>query len=208
VEQGESVSEIKRVHWWQTAPGIMLSAALLLAAAAALLFVLHRVGVIGAREAARAIPEASAVRPQGEVAGTSADAGDARSLVAGSGIAEQPTKVIFAWPRDVTLGKQNNVTYTLRYPSIEPRNAESVRLVLMVRLNNQQAYQANFWDASFRLVTENEVIPASGGLNVVVDARSFSAEQRVVFNVPNRATVRALRITYLDESTDLPLRLQ
>jgi hypothetical protein len=200
------MSEMKHGHWWQSAPGIMLSGALLLAAVAVLLVVLHRIGVLGEREATRATPEASGARPQGNVPPTAE--GEARSLVAGSGIAEQPTKVIFAWPRDITLGKENNVTYTVRYPSIEPRNAESVRLVLMVRLNNQQAYQANFWDASFRLVTENEVIPASGGLNVVVDARSFSAEQRIVFNVPNRATVRALRISYLDESTDLPLRLQ
>jgi hypothetical protein len=200
------MSEMKHGHWWQSAPGIMLSGALLLAAVAVLLVVLHRIGVLGEREATRATPEASGARPQGNVPPTAE--GEARSLVAGSGIAEQPTKVIFAWPRDITLGKENNVTYTVRYPSIEPRNAESVRLVLMVRLNNQQAYPANFWDASFRLVTENEVIPASGGLNMVVDARSFSAEQRIVFNVPNRATVHALRISYLDESTDLPLRLQ
>jgi hypothetical protein len=78
----------------------------------------------------------------------------------------------------------------------------------MVRLNNTQGYAANFWDDSFRLVTEDEIIPASGGLNDVVDARSFSAERRVVFNVPNRAKVRALRISYADETTDLPLRLQ
>jgi hypothetical protein len=200
------MSEPKHGHWWQSAPGIMLSGALLIAAVAVLLVVLHRIGVIGEREATRATPEASGARPQGNV--PAADEGEARSLVAGSGIAEQPTKVIFAWPRDVTLGRQNNLTYTVRYPSIEPRNAESVRLVLMVRLNNQQGFMANFWDDSFRLVTENEIIPASGGLNDVVDARSFSAERRVVFNVPNRATVRALRISYGDESTDLPLRLQ
>jgi hypothetical protein len=200
------MSEPKHGHWWQSAPGIMLSGALLLAAVAVLLVVLHRIGVIGEREATRATPEASGARPQGNV--PAAGEGQARSLVAGSGVAEQPTKVIFAWPRDVTLGRQNNLTYTVRYPSIEPRNAESVRLVLMVRLNNQQGFMANFWDDSFRLVTENEIIPASGGLNDVVDARSFSAERRVVFNVPNRATVRALRISYGDESTDLPLRLQ
>jgi hypothetical protein len=74
-------------------------------------------------------------------------------------------------------------------------------------MRNPGPYPTNFWDASFRLVTHNAVIAASGGLNVLVEGRSDSAAERVMFVVPNTSVPRALRIDFRGESTELPLRL-
>lgn len=110
-------------------------------------------------------------------------------------------------PQSVMVGKGDAVTFVIESAATEARNAESIMLVLQVRMRNPGPYAANFWDASFRLVTHNAVIAASGGLNVVVEGRSDSASERVLFVVPNASLPRALRIDFREESTELPLRL-
>jgi len=110
-------------------------------------------------------------------------------------------------PQSVTVGKGDAVTFVIESAAAEARNAESINLVLRVRMRNPGPYATNFWDASFRLVTHNAVIAASGGLNVLVEGRSDSASERVLFVVPNTSVPRALRIEFREESTELSLRL-
>lgn len=107
----------------------------------------------------------------------------------------------------MTVGKGDGVTFVIESAVTEARNAESLKLVLQVRMRNAEPYPANFWDASFRLVTHNTVIPASGGLNALVEGRSDSALERVQFVVPNNSVPRALRIDFAGESTEIPLRV-
>lgn len=189
-----------RPSWWQTTAGLLTGVAALVIAFAILLIALNQVGVIGTR--------APAATPPVSAAAERATNGDSppRSLAAGAGI-DSERQVSFAVPRTVSLGKSDNLSYAIRTVVVEPRNSESVRLVFMVRMHNQQGYQANFWDDSFRLLTHDGVIPASGQLNDVVDARSSSAERAVVFIVPKGAVPRALQIQYAGESTELPIRL-
>jgi hypothetical protein len=115
--------------------------------------------------------------------------------------------VELATPQSVTVGKGDGVAFVIESAATEARNAESIKLVLQVRMRNLGPYQTNFWDASFRLVTHNAVIAASGGLNALVDGRSDSALERVQFVVPTSSVPRALRIDFGGESTELPLRL-
>lgn len=115
--------------------------------------------------------------------------------------------VELAMPQSVTVGKGDAVTFVIESATTEARNAESINLVLRVRMRNPGPYATNFWDASFRLVSHNAVIAASGGLNVLVEGRSDSASERVLFVVPNSSVPRALRIEFREESTELPLRL-
>lgn len=187
--------------WWQTMAGLMTGISALVIAFAVLLIALHQIGVIGTRSPVATAPDAATAER------TKNANSPPRSLAAGAGVADSGPKVSFAVPRTVSLGKADNLSYAIRTVTVEPRNTESVRLVFMVRMHNQQPYPANFWDDSFRLLTDDGVIAASGGLNAVVDARSSSAEQPVIFIVPKQSAPRALRIQYAGESTELPVRL-
>lgn len=123
-------------------------------------------------------------------------------------MSSKPPVLEFAVPRTVGVGKSDDVSFVIQGASIEPRNPESVRVVLLVRMNNRSAYPANLWDASFRLLTHNSVIPANGGLNEIVAPRSDSALERVQFVVPLTSTPRALKIEHGGETVELPLRFQ
>lgn len=136
-----------------------------------------------------------------------------KGIVAGAGIDPtapkadgKPPTLDFPVPRTAAVGKSDDVSFVIQGASIEPRNPESVRLVLLVRMSNRSAYAANLWDANFRLVTHNAVIAPNGGLNVVVDPRSDSALERVQFVVPLAAVPRALKIEHGGEAVELPLR--
>jgi hypothetical protein len=136
-----------------------------------------------------------------------------KGIVAGAGVDPtaskadgKPPVLEFAVPRTVAVGKSDDVSFVIQGASIEPRNPESVRLVLLVRMNNRSAYGANLWDANFRLITHNAVIPANGGLNVLVDPRSDSMLERVQFVVPLTSVPRALKLEHGGESVELPLR--
>lgn len=137
-----------------------------------------------------------------------------KGIAAGAGLnsstpmSSKPPVLEFAVPRTVGVGKSDDVSFVIQGASIEPRNPESVRVVLLVRMNNRSAYPANLWDASFRLLTHNSVIPANGGLNEIVAPRSDSALERVQFVVPLTSTPRALKIEHGGETVELPLRFQ
>lgn len=144
-----------------------------------------------------------------------ADAGVSavKGIVAGAGLSaatagkEGRTPVLdFSVPRTVAVGTADTISFVIQSAAVEPRNPDSVRVVLLMRLSNRGAYPTNFWDASFRLVAHDAVIPASGGLNALVDARSDSALERVQFVVPMSSVPRALRIEHGGETVELPLR--
>lgn len=150
-----------------------------------------------------------------DVAKPATDAGvtAVKGIVAGAGLSaaaagkEGRTPVLeFSVPRTVAIGTADTVSFVIQSATVEPRNPDSVRVVLLARLSNRGPYPTNFWDASFRLVAHDAVIPASGGLNALVDARSDSALERVQFVVPMSSVPRALRIEHGGETVELPLR--
>lgn len=159
-------------------------------------------------------PRADAPRPTAEVAAPAGDAGvnAVKGIVAGAGLSaatagsEGRTPVIeFSVPRTVAIGADDTVSFVIQSATVEPRNPDSVRVVLLMRLSNRGANPTNFWDASFKLAAHNAVIPASGGLNVLVGARSDSALERVQFVVPMTSVPSALRIEHGGETVELPL---
>ncbi len=113
--------------------------------------------------------------------------------------------VEFAVPRTVAAGKGGDVSFTITKVTTEPRNSESMRLVLLVRMLNKQRQAADFSDQNFRLVTQDSVIAADGGLGETVGAGMESALERVQFVVPINSVPRALKIEFGGESTELPL---
>ena len=113
--------------------------------------------------------------------------------------------VDFPVPRTVAVGKGAEVSFTIAEVATEPRNAESMRLVLLVRMQNRQRQAADFADENFRLVTHDSVIAANGGLGETVGAGNESGLERVQFLVPLSSVPRALQIEFGGEATELPL---
>jgi hypothetical protein len=185
--------------WWRNAV-VLLAAALIIALAAWLAL---RPALLGSGTVAPPAPSSDdKARPggllQGSSTATNADGARPGRL----------PMVELQTPQTVIVGKYDAVTYTIGSAAVEARNAESVSLVLQVRMRNASRYPVNFWDASFQLVANDAAaITASGGLNVLVEGRSESAFEPVQFPVPRNSAPRALRIEFGGESTEVPLRL-
>ena len=71
--------------------------------------------------------------------------------------------VDLALPQTVAVGN-GDLVLTITEAAIEPRNSESMRLVFLVRMLNKQGQAAEFADQNFRLVMQDSVIKANGGL--------------------------------------------
>ena len=138
-------------------------------------------------------------------------AGDGYSIPAPSAPIDAPGAPVvtptieFAVPRTITVGKAGDISFTIAEVATEPRNSESTRLVLLVRMLNKQRQAADFSDQNFRLVTKDSMITANGGLGETVGPGMESALERVHFVVPINSVPQALKIEFGGESTELPL---
>lgn len=138
-------------------------------------------------------------------------AADGYSIPAPSAASDAPSApaiaptIEFAVPRTIMVGKAGDISFTIAEVATEPRNSESMRIVLLVRMLNKQRQAADFSDQNFRLVTKDSVIAANGGLGETVGAGMESALERVQFVVPVNSVPQALKIEFGGESTELPL---
>lgn len=156
-----------------------------------------------ATPAAPAAPGATAVPPSNATGGSAVSATEPAEPAAL--VAERVPTVELSVPRTVMIGKAGEVSFSIEEAAIEPRNSESMRLVLSVRMHNKQRRAASFADENFQLLTQNSVIGANGGLAETIDAGSESSAQRVQFLVPANAAPRALKIEFGGETAELPL---
>lgn len=105
--------------------------------------------------------------------------------------------------RDARLGE---ATFTLLKAEVSARTTEKDALQVRLRMMNHQRYDANFWDSSFRLIVDGVPMAPQGGLNELVPGQS-AKEGDVVFVIPRGITRAMLKITYAEDSTEIPLDL-
>jgi hypothetical protein len=184
--------------WWQTMPGVMTGIAALITALTGLLVAAHQTGLIGGSASAPARTEKAASE-------TTSQAPSGRSAMTAAGTPPM-SAVEFAVPQTISVGKDSEAKFTFMQATVEPRNAESVTLRLLARMSNPGRYSANFWDRSFRLRTHNAIVPASGGLNELVEGGADSSLQTLSFVVERSSVPSALLIEFGGETTELPLR--
>ncbi|MGE5813648.1 MAG: toll/interleukin-1 receptor domain-containing protein [Acidobacteriota bacterium] len=99
-----------------------------------------------------------------------------------------------------------DLVYSVISASVAPHGA-SQELRVRVRATNDGAYDANFWDASFRLVLpDGTVLAPHSGLNEVSSSHSVR-DAVVAFAVPAAASQASLRITARPNPGDIPLTL-
>ena len=93
--------------------------------------------------------------------------------------------------------------YTLMSARLEP-GGSSDTLRLRMALENESDGAANFWDETFRLVIDGDVLAPNSGLNLYVVSHATS-EGAVTFSVPRGARRGTLRATLMDSTGDIPL---
>jgi hypothetical protein len=101
----------------------------------------------------------------------------------------------------------HTLVYTLLSASVTPLGRGSNELRLRIQFANDGRYDANAWDASFRLVVDGQTLAPTGGLNELIPGNSLRTFI-VRFTIPATATGRAvLRIIDGDRVGELPLDL-
>jgi len=126
----------------------------------------------------------------------------------GRGPAEGSTEFIAGTKATLPRGDEASVgslVYELIDASVGARGRERA-LALRIRVTNRGRYDANFWDASFRLQIGGEAYAPDSGLNEVVAGES-TKENSVTFPLPAAASAATLRITNGGETGEIPLDL-
>lgn len=192
--------EEKTKSWWQTLPGIIASLTAATTAFAGLLVALKQVGWIGSSPQPPATPA-----PQHQQ--SSKGEGASSPSPAPAAPAPAPT----AESRPVALPelreyKLDTATFTLLSATLSPRTAEKDALRIRIRMMNNNSYDANFWDRSFRLMLDGVPTAPESNLNELVPARS-AKEGAVLFALPRGTAAVTLEISYGNEQTLIPLAL-
>lgn len=182
--------EGKPKTWWQTLPGIITSLTAVITAFAGLVVALKQVGWIGAQQQQSA-PAPSPAPAAPAVAVTQAPP------------ARTSHPVTLPAMRDYKLGA---ATFTLLSAEITPQTAEKDALRIQIRMTNNDAYDANFWDRSFRLAIDGVPMAPESDLNELVRARS-AKEGTVLFVIPHGTASGNLEVNHLNEQTSIPLAL-
>lgn len=77
---------------------------------------------------------------------------------------------------------------------------------IRVRVSNRSRYDANFWDASFRLAVGDEQLAPTSGLNELVPGNSIR-EGIVTFEAPASARRAVLQVVQQNDTAEVPLDL-
>ncbi|WP_295951387.1 hypothetical protein [Rhodoferax sp.] len=163
----------KSKSWWNTLPGVLTAVAAVIAAVTALVSTLHQTGWIGAKA-----PTSLSTATGTAVASTPT-----------STPPPNPTPAAPATPGSIALPAQTTFSYgKLSYQILSARVAhptpDTLSLRFTIRMTSDDQYEANFWDASFRLRVNGVLQAPVSNLNKVVAGNS-STDGVVEFVVPS-----------------------
>jgi hypothetical protein len=198
----------KSKSWWSTLPGVITSLTAAITALAGLVVAIKQTGWFGAETPpAIATPSTSPSTPTPAAppiaAAPAVPAQDPSPVASLSAPARSAYSVALPAMRDYKLGA---ATYTLLKAEVSPQTAEKDALQIRLRMTNNDRYDTNFWDRSFRLIVDGVPMAPESNLNELVPAQS-AKEGDVLFVVPRGTAGGKLKITHLDRSTEIPLAL-
>ncbi|HKC92770.1 MAG TPA: toll/interleukin-1 receptor domain-containing protein [Nitrospira sp.] len=99
-----------------------------------------------------------------------------------------------------------NHIYKILSAELDRANSSTLLLRFVVRLTNGGNYDANFWNASFRLLVDGVPRAPISDLNELVAGHS-AKEGTVEFTVPDKATDVVLQLKVGGEIADIPIDL-
>lgn len=207
--------------WWQTLPGIITGVTAAITAIAGLVVAVQQTGWFGPKAPATMASSPGATAPPpasvasssappvpASVTSTTPPAPAAATVSPGaaptSAGADRTYTVTLPALRDHQLGLH---TYTLLKIERSARTGEDDALTFRVRMMNNDRYDQNFWDSSFRLIVDGVPRAPEGGLNELVKSQS-AKDGDVVFVIPRATTAAKLRILAFERSTEVPLDLK
>jgi len=195
--------EEKSKSWWQTLPGLIASLTAATTAVAGLLVALKQVGWIGSPQPPA--PPAAQQQQSPEGGGASVPSPSHSPAPAAQVAAAKPASHPVALPelREYKLGP---ATYTLLSATLSPQTAEKDALRIQIRMLNNNTYDANFWDRTFRLIVDGVPTAPESNLNEIVAGRS-AKDGTVMFVLPRGTASVNLQIDYADQQTLIPLAL-
>ncbi len=185
--------------WWQTLPGIITGIAAIVTAVSGLVVAVQQTGWFASsiKEATKMPVSVSASVGSSGVSAQNATTAAPSSLDRGAHAVELPKL------REYKLGA---TSYTLLKADVSPQTTESDALKIRVRMTNNDRYDQNFWDRSFRLVVDGVPKAPESDLNELVSAQS-AKDGEVLFTIPHGSAGAKLKISYADKSTEIALDL-
>lgn len=173
----------RQAGWWSTAPGLMTAFAALLTAATGLLLGLNQIGLLSGSSSPT--PSSGIAKASHSVALTGSSSG---AVATGSSPASGSSGLDSSSDYQVSIPlnheyRVGDISYEILGATVRSDADGKLALVLSLRGRSYQAYDANFWDASFAVTVGEDIYPASGGLDDLLRA---NATQRadVLFVVP------------------------
>ena len=165
---------------WQTMPGMLTAVAGVITAITGLIVALHQIGVGGGGDSGAPAAATSRTVETSPATTAGSDGGD---------VTQQPTGAAAAYTARFPDGTKATVgtnVYQILRARPERSNPGQVALHLSVRLTNNGNYDANFWNASFRLLVDRVPRAPTNFLDEVVNGHS-AMEGEVDFEVPASA---------------------
>lgn len=192
----------KSKSWWYTLPGVITSITAAVTALAGLIIAIKQTGwfeqqtpAITTRSTSTptTLPSAAPLVPVQDSHPVTSPTSPARPTYA----VELPAL------RDYRLG---SATFTLLKAEVSPRTTETDGLQIRLRLMNHGRYDVAFSVRWFRLIVDGVPTAPEGELYDIVPAES-AKEDDLIFVVPHGTTGAILKISYVDDSTEIPLAL-
>ncbi len=168
----------KSKSWWNTLPGVLTAVAAVIAAVTALVSTLHQTGWIGAK-ASTSPPSSTQTTQSPHSSPPSASPPPAPTAAPASSPA--PGSIALPAQTTFTYGK---LSYQLLAARVGHPTPDTLSLQFTVRMTSDDKYEANFWDASFRLRVNGLLQAPVSNLNKVVAGNS-STDGVVEFLVPS-----------------------
>ncbi len=192
----------KPQNWWQTLPGLLTAIATIITAIAGLLGVLHQTDLFRPKSDQSAVSP-SATNPQ--AASPAGAIAPAAPSAAAPPAATSNTAKSLASGQEVKL-QGDTYIYKILEARLEPASTEHNLLKFKVRVTNNDQYDMNFWDRSFRLAINGIRQAPTNTLNELAAAQS-SKEGEVIFEIPTNTQAATLQIMYSESKTDIPFDL-
>lgn len=190
--------------WWQTLPGIIASITAGVTALSGLVVALKQTGWFE-----RAKPPVDVVQHPRVDPATPAKRANPPQAPNRTDTPAQPRTVSVPLPEmhAYKLGPATGkATFTLLEAKLIPQTTEKNALQIRVRMMNHDRYDKNFWDDSFRLLIGDVPAAPESNLNELVPGNS-AREGVVMFSIPRATPAATLKITYYNDSTEIPLDL-
>lgn len=113
---------------------------------------------------------------------------------AATGTATTPAAA--GYPIELPAGqvvKGEERTYTILTIALDRHEIDQLASIFTIRMNNQSAYPANFWSASFRLLADDVAVAPFNELNELVEGNA-AKDGTVSFAIPAGTQKAALQI--------------